>query len=207
MNFIIKTTSSELQRARGWWRELELQWKMAYNEVVFESGPTAEPPHDDQLMLLLLNIDTLRFAGPLAMHPNVTTPLTNLSGLIPLYHLRFLSVSDMALSGVTELVRHTELRHLFLHNNRITSLKGIEGATHLESLFVQHNRLTSLAPVAGLTRLHTLYATHNHLTSLAGLTEGHADRLRHFHILPNDHLPHREIIRLQNGAGILCRTG
>lgn len=207
MNFIVRTTPAELQRARRWWADLELQWKMAYNETVFGVGPTVEPPHDDHLMLLLIQVDTLRFAGPGAAYPNLTTALTNLSGLIPLYHLRYLSCTDMAITGVTELARHTQLRHLFLQDNRLTSLAGIEGAVHLESLYVQNNRLTSLSPVAGLTNLTTLYASGNRLRSLDGLTAAHGDRLRHCHVMPNAHLPQREIIRIQNEAGILCRTG
>ena len=207
MHFIVRTTPAELQRARRWWKDLELQWKMAYNEVVFGMGPTAEPPHDDHLMLLLLQIDTLRFAGPTAMHPNVTTPLTNLSGLIPLYHLRYLSFTHMPITGVTELERHTELRHLFLQHNRITSLNGIAKATKLETLYVQHNCLTSLNPVRGMTELTSLYVTHNRLSTLDGITEKHADQLRKCYVMPNEQLPHREIIRLQNEAGILCRTG
>ncbi|MEM9260846.1 MAG: hypothetical protein AAGA62_14455 [Bacteroidota bacterium] len=207
MNFIVKSTPTELQRARQWWRDLELQWKLAYNEAVFGVGPTVEPPHDDHLMLLLLQIDTLRFAGPGAENPNVSTPLTNLSGLIPLYHLTYLSVTFMQLTGLSELVRHTRLQHLFVYNNQLTSLMGIEHATGMVNLYAQCNRLVDLEPLRPLTQLETIYVNHNDLTSLAGITQGHEDKLRRFYALPNDGIRDREILRMQHEVGVICRKG
>lgn len=81
MNIIIKTTPDELKRARKWWQDLELQWKMAYNEAVYGKGPVLEPPKDEEMMLLLIQVDTLRLADPLAINPNISTPLTNLEAL------------------------------------------------------------------------------------------------------------------------------
>lgn len=207
MNFIVKTTPQELQRARLWWRELEFQWKMAYNEAVFGVGPTLEPPHDDHLMLLLIQVDVLRFAGPGAHNPNVSTPLTNLSGLVPLYHLTNLTVSHMQITSLRELKRHTRLQDLFVYNNQLTSLTGIEGATELTGLYAQGNKLTDLSPLAGLKKLKTVYVSGNNLKSLAGLTPEHGDTLNRFYVLPNENLPDREILRFQNEIGIICRTG
>lgn len=205
MNFIVKTTPVELQRARQWWQDLELQWKLAYNEAVFGVGPTLEPPHDDHLMLLLLQIDTLRFAGPGAENPNVTTPLTNLSGLIPLYHLTYLSVTFMQLTGLNELVRHTRLQHLFVYNNQLSSLAGIENATGLLNLYAQGNELIDLEPVRRLTQLETVYVNHNKLTSFEGVTQKHEEKLRRFYALPNEGIRDREILRIQNEVGVICR--
>ncbi|MEM6772539.1 MAG: leucine-rich repeat domain-containing protein, partial [Bacteroidota bacterium] len=202
---IVKTTPAELQRARQWWRDLELQWKLAYNEAVFGVGPTVEPPHDDHLMLLLLQIDTLRFAGPGAENANVTTPLTNLSGLIPLYHLSYLSVTFMHLTGLTELARHTRLQHLFVYNNQLASLKGIEQATGLVNLYAQCNKLRDVEPIRRLVQLETIYVNYNELTSLGGITQKHEEKLRRFYALPNDDIRDREILRVQNEIGIICR--
>lgn len=207
MQFIIKTTPEELLRARKWWQDLEIQWKMAYNEAVFGKGPSLEPPHDDALMILLIQADTLRFAGPTAIKPNITTPLTNLSGLIPLYHLTYLSVSNMQLTSVRELSRFTKMKHLFIYDNQIRSLEGIEYMTELVDLYAQNNQLTDLSPLRNLTRLHTLYVTRNKFTTISGLTEKHADSIKRFYVQPNDDLPDREIIRVQNQLGIICRMG
>ena len=207
MQIIVKTAPEELKRARKWWQDLEMQWKFAYNEAVFGKGPTIEPPGDEELMILLIRADTLRFAGPLAYNPNITTPLTNLSGLIPLYHLRYLSLTHMNITGLKELSRHTRMEHLFVYDNKLTSLEGIEGMLNLKDLYFQNNQVSDLMPIARLTNLKTIYASNNQLKKINGLSEKHGDELRKFYILPNDNLPDREIIRTQNEIGIICRTG
>jgi hypothetical protein len=207
MQFIVKTTPEELLRAKKWWRDLEAQWKMAYNEAVFGKGPTLEPPHDDALMVLLIQADTLRFAGPLAVNPNITTPLTNLSGLIPLYHLTYLSLTNMQITSIRELSRFTKMRHLFLYENRIQSLVGIEQMSELIDLYVQGNQLTELSPIKNLTNIHTLYVNNNKLTKINGLTKKHSSKLKRFFLQPNHDLPDSEIIRVQNELGIICRMG
>ncbi len=207
MNFIIKTTPEELQRARKWWQDLEMLWKFAYNEAVYGKGPTIEPPSDDELMLLLVQIDTLRFAGPMAMNPNISHPLKNLSGLIPLYQLRYLSLTDMEIASIKELQRFTKMEHLFMYNNKIQSLEGIEGMKNLKDLYVQNNEITDIRPIRDLTNLETIYVSGNKLTSLKGLRSKHAKRLKKFYVMPNDHLPDKAIIDTQNKKGIICRTG
>lgn len=207
MSFTIKVSSSEMARANLWWQQLEVQWKLAYNEAVFGQGPTLEPPQNDALMMLLIRADTLRFAGPLAMNPNVSMPLTNLSGLVPLYHLRYLSITHMHLTQLRELARFTELRHLFVYDNRITSLEGIEHLTELEELYFQNNAVTDLSPIRGLTKLATLYASNNRLTRLEGLTPQHEKHLKRCYVLPNDGLPDRAILQAQQELGIICRNG
>ena len=207
MQIIVKTTPEELQRARQWWKDLEMQWKLAHNEAVFGKGPVMEPPKDDELMFFLIRADGLRYAGPMAINPNVSTPLTNLSGLIPLYHLTYLSFTNMAITGVQELKRFTKLKHLFLYENRLQSLKGIEGMRDLEELYVQNNALDSLKPIKHLTKIKTLYATGNQLSRIDGLTQKHSSSMKKFYVQPNDQLPDREIIRVQNELGILCRKG
>jgi hypothetical protein len=207
MQIIVKTAPAELQRARKWWQDLEMQWKFAYNEAVFGKGPTIEPPSDEELMVLLIRADTLRFAGPFATNPNISTPLTNLSGLIPLYHLKYLSLTHMKVKSLSELTRHTQLEYLFVYDNELTSLDGIEGMLNMKELYFQNNKVTSLVPIARLTQLKTIYASNNSLTKITGLTEKHGDALKKFYILPNEDLPDREIIRTQNEIGIICKQG
>ena len=207
MQFIIKTAPEELRSAQACWQNLEMQWKMAYNEAVFGKGAVLEPPKDDELMILLVRADTLRFAGPGARNPNMSTNLTNLSGLVPLYHLTYLSISNTRITSLKELVRHTQLRHLFVYENHLESLEGIEGMVHLKDLYAQHNKIKDLAPLKKLTNIETLYVSRNDLSSLDGITEKHADTMRKLYVRPNDNLTDREIIKFQNTVGIICREG
>jgi hypothetical protein len=205
MEFIVKTTPEELQRARQWWKDLEGQWKLAFNEAVFGKDSTLEPPKDDELMMLLIRADALRFAGPLAAQPNMTTVLTNLSGLIPLYHLTYLSISNTRITSLQPLQRFTKMKHLFVYENKLTSLKGIENMLELEDLYAQNNGIQDLLPIKGLTNLKTLYVNGNQLQNAEGLTLAHERNLKNLFILPNENLLQREIIRIHNEIGVICR--
>ncbi|HMQ49845.1 MAG TPA: hypothetical protein PKA00_20520 [Saprospiraceae bacterium] len=207
MQFIIKTPPEELLRAKKWWQDLEGQWKMAYNEALFGNGPTLEPPHDDALMVLLIGVDTIRLAGPTAIHPNTSVKLTTLNGLIPLYQLRYLSITNMQFENLKPLYRHTKLQHLFVYENDLKSIEGVENMLELEDFYFQQNQVSDLSPVRKLTKLQTLYASNNSFERINGLTPEHGDKLKRFHITPNDQLPDREIIRVQNELGIICRKG
>lgn len=207
MQFIVKTTPEELKRARKWWDDLEMQWKFAYNEAVFGKGPVIEPPKDDELMILLIRADTLRFAGPLAPNPNLSQPFNNLSGLIPLYHLRYLSISHTGVKSLLPLKRFTNMEHLFLYNNQIESLEGIENMIELKDLYVQNNKIKSLAPLRNLIKLDTVYVSGNELEKIDGLNLKHEENLKHFYVLPNEKLRQREIIRVQNELGIIGKKG
>ncbi len=207
MDFIIKTSSEELKRAQKWWRDLEMQWKLAYNEACFGKGSVLEPPKDDELMILLIRADTFRFAGPMAMNSNMTTKLTNLSGMIPLYHIHYLSISHTNITSLKDLKRHTKIEHLFVQENKLTSLRGIEGMTNLKELYCQNNAISDLYPVNKLSNLETLYVSNNKLTNLNAVTEAHSDNMKKFYVLPNEGLKDRDIIKFQNSVGIICRKG
>lgn len=196
-----------IQSAQTWWNDLELPWKIVFNEAVFGKGASTAPPKDEPLMQLLNDTEVLRLAGPTAYSPNVSVEISELSGVAALRQLRFLSVTNMPLRSVKELAGLTQLRHLYLYDNQIESLEGIEPLTQLEELYFQNNQISDLRPLQPLTKLRTIYASNNRLRQLDGLTEAHADQLKRFYIQPNQHLPDREIIRLQNELGILGRLG
>ena len=158
-------------------------------------------------MILLIQADTLRFAGPLATQPNISNPLTNLSGLIPLYHLRYLSISHMKIKSLKPLIRFTKMEHLFVYNNQLESLEGIEQMTGLIDLYAQNNEIKDLSPMTNLTKLETVYVSGNQLEKINGLNLKHEENLKKFYVLPNDNLRQREIIRVQNELGILCLKG
>lgn len=207
MQIIVKTPPEELLRAKKWWGDLEAQWQLAYNEAVFGKGPVFEPPHDDALMVLLVRADTLRFAGPLAHKPNMSTVLTNLSGLVPLYHLHYLSISNTAIKSLKELKKHTRLQHLFVYDNKLESLEGIEGMYDLKDLYFQNNQIKTMKPLKNLINLQTVYASGNQMNNFDGLTEKHADNIKKFYALPNENIKDRDIIKFQNSIGIICHKG
>jgi len=207
MHIHVQKDPQELLRAKQWWGNLEIQWKMAFNEAVFKKGPTLEPPTDDELMVFLIMVDTLRFAGPSAQYPNMSFQLTNLSGLKGLLRLKYLSITNMNLTSLKELSFHTNLQHLFVNNNKITSLSGIENMTQLVDLYIQSNEITDLTPIKKLTQLKTVYATDNKLKTINGFTDEHADVIEKFHVIPNKELRDKEIIKFQNTYGIICHKG
>lgn len=207
MEVLIQGNSQELLRSMHWWNKLEAQWKMAFNEVCMGKGPTLALPTDEELMMLLVRANALRFAGPLALSPNCSHMPNNLSGLQGLKQLGILSFTDSNITSLAGIEGLTNLKSLFVYNNKLTSLKGVENMLQLKELYCQHNAIESLAPIYRLTQLETLYASNNHLTSLEGVTAKHADRLRNFYIMPNDSLPHREVVRVQTNYYILGRKG
>ncbi len=207
MQIFEKGFSVELLKGQSWWKELSMKWKMAMNEAVFGKGPTIEPPHEEELILLLVRATALRFAGPLAPAPNLTQALDDLSALAGLTHLTYLSFTHSKVTSLRPLRGLTKMRNLFVYENQLTALDGIEEMTDLEELYCLHNQINSLLPITRLTNLHTLYVSFNAITSLEGLTLKHGDKLRNFYCEPNDTLPHREIIRVQNEYGIIARRG
>jgi hypothetical protein len=206
MKFIIKSTPEEVLRAKKWWNDLEAQWKMVYNEALLGKGPVLAPPSDDELMMLVLGVTSIRIAGPLAVNPNTSIILTNLSGLIPLYNLTYLSISNMKITNLLELKRHTKLEHLFVYDNKLTSLSGIEGMQNLKELYFQNNEISDLSPIKGLIKLETIYATGNTFDKINGITTQH-ENIKNFYVMPNPNLRDREVIRVQNEIGILCKKG
>ncbi|MBB4080957.1 Leucine-rich repeat (LRR) protein [Lewinella aquimaris] len=191
---------------RAWWTALETQWQRVFRETYLNLPPGDGTPTDAELESLL-SAQVLRCAGPTAPYPNTSVVLTNLSGLAELQELTFVSVTDSHIRDLAELARHRNLRSLFVQDNQLTSLSGIEALTELESLYAQNNQLSSLEPIRALTKLHTLYVSGNQLTSISGLTPDHGDTLRNCYILPNEHLPNREIIKLQQKVGLLPKRG
>ena len=205
MHIFQQGNSLDLKKAWIWWNALEVKWKMAFNEALLRKGPTLEPPKDEELMLLLIRSSAFRFAGPLAPAPNLSFELTNLSGLSELTHLTYLSFTHSNVHSLKEIANLNKLQSLFVYNNKLTSLSGIEGMKELTELYCLQNKIKSIKPVKGLTNLKTLYINYNEIESLEGITNAHSEKLRNFYVEPNERLPHKEIVRVQNEFGIICR--
>ncbi|NJB87566.1 Leucine-rich repeat (LRR) protein [Lewinella marina] len=195
-----------MNRTRAWWNGLEPQWRQAFREAFFSRPSPSFSPSEEELHQLL-HTQVLRLAGPGAPYSNLSIALTNLSGVVALRDLTYLSVTDCHITTLEELHGHHQLRSLFVQDNRLTSLKGIESCTGLQELYAQNNALSSVAPLRSLTRLHTLYVSGNALTNLDGLTPHHGEVMRDCFVLPNAGLPNREIIRLQQEIGLIPRRG
>lgn len=197
-----KTEKYNTGLGHQWWDSLEPQWRKAFREIgMYADGSDSI----DEQLKDLTEIRVLRLAGPEAPFPNLSFELTNLSGLRDLHQLQTLIVFDHQIADLKEISNLTALTALFLNNNQIQSLEGVESLTLLESLYVQNNKIRDLWPLRGLKNLKEVYVRDNELTTLEGLREYHSDTLKTFVCLPNEKLPQREIIRVENQLGIRCR--
>ncbi|GAA4453623.1 hypothetical protein GCM10023189_18960 [Nibrella saemangeumensis] len=185
-----------------WWSGLEPQWQAAFQAAFL--GHT-NPPADEELENLR-QTPALRLAGPTAPFPNMRFALTNCSGLTGMSRLETLVLTNHAIESIWELAHLTKLKSLFVSDNAIRSLAGIDGITQLEQLYAQANQIDSLEPIRNLTHLREVYVSGNALTSLKGLTRQHAQTIKAFFCLPNEHLADREIIRVERTLGIRCRS-
>lgn len=202
-----ETDQTKLKTALEWWEDLETQWKIAFNQAYFQKEPTEDAPTDEDLIALYFEGEVFRFAGPTAANPNIQMELTNLSGLIALNQMKYLSITNVKLDNLKELIEHIHLENLFVYENGLTSLEGIEKMVHLKSLYFHNNKIASLTPLKNLINLETVFAFDNELTNLDGISEDHADNLTAFYIQPNEGLRDRDIIKFQNSVGIICRKG
>ena len=73
--------------------------------------------------------------------------------------LILLEAPKMGIRDLTGLEFATNLRQLFLSDNRITDLSPLGGLTNLEWLFISRNKITDLSPLGGLTNLTRLGLT------------------------------------------------
>jgi hypothetical protein len=184
----------------GWWRRLSQPWKNAFAEVFFKHS---NEPTSEELAQLFAS-PALRLAGPEAPHANMSFTLTDLSGIKDMVNLHVLVVIYHELENIDALAPLTNLKAVFLHNNRIKSLRGIESHFGLEQLYLQFNEIESIREVEKLTNLRELYIHDNRLSSLEGLTEAHSDHLKRLVCLPNESLKQKELIRVERELYIRC---
>ena len=188
---------------KEWWLQLEPQWQRVFQEAFFRhlGIPTEEE------LATLCSTTVLRLAGPTAPHPNTYVELTNLSGVSQLTHLQILIVVHHQLDSLKEIEPLTQINKLFVNNNAITSLEGVEKLHQLEQIYCQANKISSLKPLEKLKNLKEAYVCLNELTSLEGLTKQHSKNLKNLYCLPNEHLPQKEILRVERQLSIRCLRG
>jgi Leucine Rich repeats (2 copies) len=190
----------------NWWNGLSNEWKTSFNEVVFRKGEITTQPIDAEIELLLLT-KILRFAGPTAPYPNMKTVLKDLSGLAKLQNLETLVVINHNIKAINELENLTNLKSIFVYENKIESLIGVENLNNLTEIYFHSNKIKSLKPLEKLVNLEKIYASNNLIENLEGITEAHSYKLKNFHVLPNENLSDRDIIKFENTMYIKCLKG
>ena len=180
---IAPPTPEQLEKYHSWWSGLSSPWKKAFNEAYLRQ--TSEDPLSDELMHTLWNAPALRFAGPTAMHPNMSFELEDLSGVAALTNLTILVVVHQRITSLAPLAALTNLQSLFVFNNQLTDISPVTKLPHLKELYFQNNLVESLLPLEHLTGLKTIYCNYNRITSLEGIGEQHADTLNQLICLPN----------------------
>ncbi len=194
-----------IMKYQKWWKNLEDQWKKAFNEAVLNKGAVIDHPSSEELHNIR-KAKVFRFAGPGAPFPNMSFELKNLSGVADFEDMEILVVTFHKIKKVEELKKLEQLKSLFLNNNQIETLKGIGKLRNLKELYVQGNQLSSLLPLKKLTQLETIYCNYNKLNTLQGITEAHTVYLRDFFCLPND-VTAKEVLRFEQKLGIRCHRG
>jgi Leucine-rich repeat (LRR) protein len=197
--------TAQLAKASFWWSTLTDAWKQAFNEVAFQRSTTEDLP--EEMLLRVYQAPNHRFSGPTAPYPNMSTELSDLSGLVGLPNATVVVVTFHQLTHIREVAGMHQLRSLFIYNNQITSLEGIEGLTDLEELYFQSNRITTLEPLTNLVRLKALYCPDNLIADLNGLGVQHADTLENFICQPNPNLKQTTVVAFEHATHIRCKKG
>ncbi|MFK7950781.1 MAG: leucine-rich repeat domain-containing protein [Saprospiraceae bacterium] len=202
-----KITKQDKIKYKDWWSALSDNWKKAINQAAFQKGEITDDLTIEEIHDLFHNSVALRFAGPMAAYPNLTFEIGDLEGLKEIKSLKILAVMNSNITSLKPIANLTNLESLYVLDNALKTLTGIEKLSNLKELNFQNNRVKSIEPLKKLTNLHTVSAVNNEIKSLKGLTEKHSKNLRNFYVLPNDKLPQKEIIRLENKVGIRCLRG
>lgn len=191
---------------KEWWDSLDSQWKKAFNEAVLGNGPIENRPTRTE-MESIHNANALRFAGPNAPYPNMTFELTNTAGLAQLDKVETLVVIFHPIRELGDLSHMQGLTGLFVNNCQLQSLHGIENLSNLNLLYASTNEIKDIKPIKKLTKLSDFQFPYNKVTSLKGITNKHTAKMKSFVCLPNDELPDRDIIKVENRLGIRCKRG
>lgn len=190
-------------KRKEWWKQLEDQWKKAFNVGVLQKNKDHQPNEEE--LTFILTSPVLRLVGPRGLHANLDFELTNLSGIRHLTNLTLLVCSHHAFSSLAGIEHLSQLQDLFVQSNKITHLKEVYYLPQLKKLYVNVNQITDLHPLEKLTNLEVLYCNYNQLSSLEGITPEHVE-LKEFYCLPNDKVKLTEIKRVE-ALEIKCRKG
>jgi hypothetical protein len=189
--------------ARDWWNSLPEFWKQVFLEVGVRVAVNSSSISDEDLHTLYTTT-VLRIVGPDGSNPNFSGQLHDLEGLRGLEQLEYLFVMHCGLESLHGIEDHVQLKSLFVQNNRLTHFHEIRKMAGLTELYITSNQIDSLEPLEHCKLLETVCCENNQIKSLEGIKPFHEQHLKAFKCRPNDLLPQREIIRVQNTYGILC---
>lgn len=192
---------SNHNQRQAWWDALQPLWKRVFIESLLNNNTEVT----EEQLALICSSQAIRIVGPEGSYPNFTGTLQDLEGLRALTQIKYLFVTHCELQSLDGIEGHRELKSLFVNNNQLTSIAQIRHLGNLEELFIGNNSIESITPVRYCRSLHTLHCEGNRLLSLQGIDRHHERHLKVFRCLPNTQLPQREIIRIQNSYGIVCR--
>ena len=188
---------------RNWWKTLPDHWRQVFLQAFFQR--MQDDIVSDSDLENLCSTPVLRIVGPEGMHSNYSGTLTDLSGLSQLTTVQYLFVIHCDLESLDGIERMTEMRSLYLHNNKLQDIHQIGKMASLQEIFVADNEIKSISPVKNCRMLHTLSCERNRLQNLDGIKPFHEKHLRTLKCRPNEFLPQREILRVQNEIGIICQ--
>lgn len=144
------------------------------------------PGDSDTLQQALLGATSLDLSG---------LPITDLSPLAGLTHLRSLNLSNTAVTALAPLADLAGLRELRLRETKVTDLSPLEGLAHLEVLDLGQTRVKDVALLAKMPRLRvlkldkTLVADIDPLASIQALEELDLSTLKFVDLAPLSSLP------------------
>ncbi len=176
-------TSKDREQYHAWWQSLSDNWKMVFNQVMFNKGEITDDLTDEELHDIW-HSPAFRIAGPKAAFPNLSFEIGDLSGVKDLHRIETLVVINSGLTKVTDLKKMTNIKALFLYENNIKRLNGIEKLKNLVEIHFHENPITSLEPLKGLTGLKKITARDLKIKSLKGIGKKHVKNLKDFYVLP-----------------------
>ena len=201
-------TTELKHKYEAWWNQLSTDWRKAFNEVCAKRGPV-DMRLSDEAIHEIFHAFALRFAGPSAQYPNMTFELDNLDGILGLDNLSVLVVISQNITSLSSLKNfkgQSKLQSLFVFDNQFSTLDGVQYLKNLENIYFQGNKVVALNELRRLSKLKVIYCTNNKFQSLKGIGRSHK-ALEKFHVMPNENLPQKEIMRFERRYGIRCLNG
>ena len=97
--------------------------------------------------------------------------ISDISGLEELTQLETLSLQHNSISDLSPLTTLKNLTHLHLNSNVISDISHLIGLTRLEELRLDNNLISDVSPLAGLTNLKRLNLRNNAISDFSPLEE------------------------------------
>lgn len=187
-----------------WWNKLSEKWRNTFLRTLLNKNSNSHQITDSDLGSIV-TAPVIRLVGPGGPNPNIDFSIEDLSGLSELTELEVVIAMSCRLMSLKGIEKLNKIKSLFINDNELKSIAEIRNLPDLRELYCSNNLITSIQPVSTNKHLHTFYINNNRITSLKGISKFHRYSLKNFYCLPNDELHAKEIRRVENEIGILCR--